>query len=379
MKLTDQFVKGASTDEKQIEIPDDACIGLKLRVTKAGTKTWAVVVWNGHMKKAMRRTLGTYPKLKLADARKAADAVRDLLANNRPADGLTFGLLCDEFIEKYAKLNKTSWDQDEQTLKIARIAWGNAPAAEVTRKQVVELLDQIAATAPVKANRTKSLLSKMFKWGKDRDLLSVNPIEGWTERPGGKETPKDRVLDDDEIRLVFRKLPTSTVGNAIRTVLLTMQRPGEVCAARIEDIDLDEKLWLIPAEVAKNGRAHEVPLTDMAVRLLRIQIHGRAEGWVFEGRADAWGVVDSHLTRAAMSRACKKVSGVASFSPHDLRRTGATGARKLGAAVSDISSLLNHVEQTITAKVYALSDRRPEKQRTIDVYTKWLEALDLGI
>lgn len=370
MRLTDAYLRKLTTDTR-IEIADDTCRGLKLRAGKDGSRIWTLVVWNSAAKKAVRHSLGEFPDMNCAAARRAADAVREKLATDERVDPetvLTFNALADSYIELYAKRSKKSWQQDVLFLRRPRDAWGGRAAASITRRDIVALLDTIAILAPVSSNRTRSVLSKMLVWATDRELLSVNPIAGWREKPGGKETSKERVLTDDEVRTWWRTSGRSMAHAVCRGILLTAQRPGEVAGMMIEELDMQAAVWHLPGSKVKNGKPHSVPLGRWALAYLKPIIGERTEGPVFQGRGGG------AMTRHAVTRRCE-VEGVASFTPHDLRRTAATAARRHGAAVSDIAALLNHTEKGVTASVYALSDRMPEKLRAVAALEKWLDSI----
>lgn len=379
MRLTDQFLKGLAPRDDRYEIADDACIGLRIRVSKQGKKTWSLVVWNAGLNRPVRVTLGEYPKIGLKEARDLANQKRDgASAPPAPeASFTTYAEVVEAFIKLYAKPNKKSWAKDEAYLKRSKEEWGALDASTITRKMIVSHLDEIATRGPVTANRTKTVMSKMLSWAADREMIPANPIATWKEKPGGKELPKQRVLTDEEVRSVWTSTPATVAGNALRLILTTAQRPGEACAARCEQFELDAEppTWVLPGSSVKNGMAHKIPLTPQAVAILRLAIHGRAEGWVFEGRGKPF-QDKPHIRNETVISLCQ-VKGVAHFTPHDLRRTAATAMRTKGAAVSDIGALLNHSEKSITAKVYALSDRMPEKLRAIEALALWLSAIDI--
>src|SRR5262249_16247112 len=139
--------------------------------------------------------------------------------------------------------NKKSWRNDVTYLKPAREEWGRLPAGSITDDDVADLLDEIAETAPVSANRTQSVLHTLFKWAKQpgRKFVSVNPVSG-LDRRGGKESKRDRVLTDDEIKTLWWGLDKEDVPAdrsvclAIRLILTTMVRPYQAAGAEINEI-----------------------------------------------------------------------------------------------------------------------------------------------
>jgi integrase len=132
-------------------------------------------------------------------------------------------------------------------------------------------------------------------------------------------------------------------------------------------LDMDVGLWRLPAGRAKNKRAHRIPLTDLALRLLR-ELPQADSGPLFRTSTGA------PLPPARVSTWVSQQSWpIEHWTAHDLRRSAATGMRANGCAVADIAALLNHTEIGITAKIYARSDRWPEKVRAVDSLDQWLK------
>lgn len=105
--------------------------------------------------------------------------------------------------------------------------------------------------------------------GIDRDWLEVNPCH--RVKRAAPERQRDRVLNEEEIRLVWRALDSESplIANLFRLRLLTAQRGGEVHGAAWSEFDLTSGWWTIPAERSKNKLAHRVPLSPPALRLLK--------------------------------------------------------------------------------------------------------------
>jgi integrase len=157
---------------------------------------------------------------------------------------------------------------------------GNVKAQDVTKRQLIAFLDSIVDRgSPVAANRTFALLKQLFTWATAKDLIPASPMAG-IERPGGDERPRDRILAAAEIRTLWVKLETADMAEptkiALKLLLVTAQRRGELTLASWSHFDLDGKLWTIPVELLKSSHArrnstdaHFVPLSSLAVDLLR--------------------------------------------------------------------------------------------------------------
>ena len=148
--------------------------------------------------------------------------------------------LASEYIERYAKVHKKSWKEDQRILDADILpVWGKRKAFSITSREIVLLLDGIVDRgAKVAANRTLSLLSKMFSIGVSRAILTQSPCAG-IERPGGKETERDRVLSDLEIKTLWHGLELGSdvpidpvIKLSLKFMLTTAQRKGEILGAR---------------------------------------------------------------------------------------------------------------------------------------------------
>lgn len=384
--------------EGRTEHFDTKVSGLLLRVSSRGRKTWYVMYRAPGSGSKRRVRLGDYPKVGLADARDAARKVigdaatgRDLaaeLAEEKKAP--RFAEVAEQYLELHARPHKKSWQQDDWRIRKHLVpAWGTRRLTEIRRKDVVALLDQIARTGPIEANRTLALIRKMFNWAIGRDLVEFNPCTAITAP--GKERQRERVLSDDEIRTVWQAC--ETLGAAARDALLlrliTAQRGGEVIAMRWQDLDLEAGWWTIPGSDTKNGLAHRVPLTAPALAILRrrreemeaakataADERGAAGArdralanspWVFPGRTGTHHLGSVHGAVDAV----RKATGL-DFTGHDLRRTAASHMASMGISRLVIGKVLNHVEPGVT-RVYDRHSYDAEKREALD---RWAERLE---
>jgi integrase len=327
--------------------------------------------------------------LTLADARdKAKVALAAITQGNDPAaekreerEAATFGHVAREYLERHAKVKKRSWREDQRILDHDVLpAWRNRRAKDVTALDVRALLDAIVDRgASIQANRTFAIIRRVFNWAAapDRALVpqSHNPCRG-LERPA-PERQRERVLTPDELRAVWQALDDEDRHTAalFRLYLLTAQRGGELRTMQWPDIDLTTGWWTIPAERAKNGLAHRVPLSPQALTVLRNVSREDGVLWVFPTtrgsasgyRARIYDAVDRIKERSRVD-----------FVPHDLRRTVATFlTSELGVSRLVVSKLLNHIETGVT-KVYDRASYDREKQAALVAWGLRLEAIVSG-
>ena len=209
-----------------------------------------------------RFTIGTYPVLALGDARTKArkilrDAQTGIYDESPPPESITLGAAVALFVTLYAKPKNRGWRETERILgKFAPLY--DRRLDQIRRAEIVRVLDALVANGtPYRANRALSAIKKLLNWALNRGMIDVNPVAG--QRMPTKECARDRVLSDDEIeRLVYAaKANGYPLGTIYLVLLLTGQRRGEVSAMRWSEIDLQRRLWTIPAARAKNGHAHE--------------------------------------------------------------------------------------------------------------------------
>jgi integrase len=124
--------------------------------------------------------------------------------------------------------------------------------------------------SPIAANRTLACIRRMFNFGMERDLISSSPCA--TVKPPAKEVRRERYLSADEIKIFWHGLEHANMSEltklALKLQLVTAQRKGEIVSAEWSEIDLINAMWTIPSTKAKNGIAHRVPLTELALNLL---------------------------------------------------------------------------------------------------------------
>jgi integrase len=382
----------------RLEVWDSKTPGLCLRIGANGAASWSYRYRPRNGGGYQRVTLGALPAVGLADAREHASRLRvDVAGGGDPqlklkaeraaaANAFSFDRLAQRYLDAYAKPRKASWRNDEGYLKRPRQSWGERDAATITRRDAIELLDAIKAAAPISANRTHSVLVTLFNWAVEDQLLELNPIAGLKKR--GIEGTKDRTLTDAEIAVLWRELEPGNgldddIASALRVVLLTGVRPGEAAGAlRQELVDLDHAKnarWEIPAERTKARRAHVVPLAPLARETFRAAVARQQEGssGVFASRFSNRETLARHSLSRALQRAIGRLNRRQAASlidnpptPHDLRRTVATGLSRLGIAREDRLAVLAHVAADIHGAVYDRYERLKEKRAALTVWER---------
>jgi integrase len=393
--ITKTLVDGLNPGPTEYTVWDAKLPGFGVRVRPSGALSFIIVYRAGTGRTApfRRYTVGTVGKIARDAARTQAKALLGSVANGadpaaekrakRPkAEDVSFDKLCELYIEEYAKPNKSSWKNDEGYLKRPRASLGRLPAKTVTDDDIADILDEIAEDAPVSANRTQSVIHKMFEWARQpgRKYAPTNPIRGLARR-GGKENTRKRVLTDDEIRALWWGLEhpdvpcDRQVALALKIVLTTMIRPYQAAGAlraELHGLRTDAPEYHMPPHRVKGRREAIVTLSPLAVEVIGFT-NSENQIPVFPSK---YGEEPQPIRRSALSSALngrpakgdrparmgiREFLGMDHFTPHDLRRTAATIARRGGAPRTDVKATLDHVDGDVTA-VYDKYDMLSEKR-----------------
>jgi hypothetical protein len=209
MKLTAPAVERIKPPtDGQVDYFDKAFPAFVLRVGKSGRKSWAIFYrYHGRLR---RMTLGAYPVLSLAEARaKAREALQELDRGCDPAStraqeksrGVeTVRSVVETFIERHSKKHNRSWRETERLFeKEVLPAWGKRPIDSITRRDTIELLDEIMDRGtPYLANRVLAAVRKLFNWSVERDIVQHSPAD--RVKAPGREIKRDRILTAHEIK-----------------------------------------------------------------------------------------------------------------------------------------------------------------------------------
>lgn len=251
---------------------------------------------------------------------------------------------------------------------------GNLAVADIKKSHITIVTDTMLARGVNRAAKIAfSLMRQMFRFAVDRDLIEYDPSASIRKaKIGGKDVERDRVLTDDEIRQLHRQIPNAdlllTTEAAAWIALATCCRIGELLAARWEHVNLEQQTWLIPAENSKNGKPHTVYLAGFAVRQFeRLKALNGASTWCYPNTDDTGPVCSKTVTKQLSDRQRQPSQGTMSrrsakpqalllpggkWTPHDLRRTGATIMTALGVLPEVAERCLNHTEENKVKRTY---------------------------
>jgi integrase len=320
-------------------------------------RTWIVIKGKNRTK----ISLGQYPAISLADARKRAMLELSTTSPSEPANIPSYAEALAEFHTLHvANLRPRSAYQLSRN--VTRHFQWTKRLDQITHHDVQTALDAIEASSQ-RAHALKDIRT-FFNWCIPRYLTS-SPCIG-IKKPDQK--PRDRVLTDDETCRVWNRAHEIgyPYGTIVQLLILTGQRLGEIAGLRWEWIE--EGTVTFPAEITKNARASKIPLGTMAYRI--IERTPRHSLLLFPARGRA--------TRPFNGFGASKESldkcGVKNFTHHDLRRTFATSMARLGVRLEVTEKLLNHVSGSMggIVGVYQRHDFMSEMREAISRYEAWL-------
>ena len=417
--FTDTMIKKLKPEEKKYTRSEGN--GFTIRIMPSGVKSWLYLFnFDGNR---LEMNFGIYPDVSLETARqKFEDAKKKVKNGINPKEeeennaearrkAPTVAGLIDDYINKHAKKFKKSWKDDERLLNkeiIAEAKWGKRKAADITKRDMTLLLESIVDRGtPAMSNQVLKIVRKMFNFAVERDILQHTPCTG--VKALAPNTSRERTLNESEIKTLWGKLNNAAVSDeikgALKLILITAQRPGEVTGMHTNEID--GQWWTIPAERSKNGKEHRVYLTATALEIITEAIaqakktrempaDAKYSGFIFPcPHKKKIQSIDSHALPVAVRRnlawpltddkgkplylddgtpATENRLGVDQFTPHDLRRTAATFMGGMGYMDEIIDAILNHVKQGII-RTYNRHGYDKEKQEALEAWEKKLTSI----
>ena len=386
--LTDRALramKPASPGTRKM-VWDAAVPSFGVRVSEHGKLTF--IVMRRLRDKPVRRMLGQYPIMTLAKAREAAlEALRDIERGIDPKEkqeaerraqahrrANSFASVAEEFIIRHvAKLR--SGPEVEAAIRRELIGrWGARPITEINRRDIVQAIEEIANSGrPYAAHKLFNYVSKLFGWAIARSLygLEVSPCTGIkTSEVIGKKEPRQRVLNDPEIRAVWNAAESLGYPAApfVRTLLITGQRLREVAEAKWGEIDFDKALWTIPPERMKGDAAHEIPLPPVAIETLKSLPRFTGQ-YVFSTTSGERPIGGFSKMKLRIDAAMKEP--IAPWRFHDARRTMRTGLGALPVPNNVAELCIAHAQPGLH-RTYDLHSYRDEKRRAFELWAAWL-------
>jgi integrase len=403
--LTDRFCAAAKAlGAPQADFFDETTTGLSLRVSADGRKSWCLLYTSPKTGKRARMTLAGYPATSLAAARAMVLEAKGKLDQGtdpkeaeaaEEASAITVGGLAELYFQKpHKRTGRPRKTVNEIKRRFARNILpviGDVKITELQRRDVMRVVSPIMRReAPTEASRTFEDVRGLLRWALGQGYIDRNPAEAM-EPPVAKSPPRERVLDHAEIRTLWNGLPKALARSVqcqriLKLCLVTAQRVGEVAGMRPGEINFRATTWTIPASRSKNGFAHEVPLSALAVKLIREALAdaGKDAAFVFpagNGSLPAAAVARTVSRTFEDDKAKGSRFGIAHFTSHDLRRTAATELGEMKVLPIVIAHVIGHRSVTragVTLAAYVQYGYDAEKKLALDLWADRLAAIVAG-
>lgn len=378
-RLSDKEIKASKPDDKEYNLFDGD--GLRLRIKPNGSKHWILKYYRPTSRKRANLSLGKYPELSLANARKRTLEAKELIAQGiDPQEEKKRHQQEQKAIHEHTFINVTTkWfeiKKDDVTPYYAVDIWrslelhifpllSDVPVREITAPQVIELLKPIEAKGSLETvKRLAQRLNEVMNYATNCGLIQANPLTGI--KAAFKKPKKENMaaLTPAELPELMGSIANASIKRTTRCLiewqLHTMTRPSEASGARWDEVDWDEQVWTIPAERMKKRREHRILLTEQMLELLEVikPISGHRE-FIFPSDRDPKKPCNSQTANMAL----KRMGFAGRLVNHGLRSLASTTLNEQGFEPDLIEAALAHADDNQVRSAYNRTDylerRRP--------------------
>lgn len=399
--LTDTKIKALKGKDKLYKVTDRD--GLYVAVTPKGTISFRYDYRINGRKETL--TIGKYgadginlseAREKLMHARKlVSEGVSPALSKRADKDKIRNADRFSSFAERYLRevdlaestraLRTATYERDIKSIFGNRLL--NEISSEEIRSHCEKIKDQ--RNAPSTAIFVRDLISNIYRFAKQRGYKGENPADEISNSSIAVFKARERSLTPKEINLFFNALENMqsdfALKKALKFILLTMVRKGELIGATWNEVDFKNKVWTIPAGRMKARRAHNVYLSEQALDLIvAFQIYSEGSDYLLPGRTNR----KQPIARSSLNRVIKNCINeinkekplIDDFTVHDLRRTGSTLLHEAGFNSDWIEKSLAHEQQGVRAvynKAEYSEQRREMMQKWADMVDSWIKGENL--
>lgn len=387
--LTDVEIRNAKAKDKEYNLSDGR--GLALRVKSSGSKVWVFNYQQPYTKKRTNLGFGNYPEVSLAQARHKRDAARQLLTQDiDPKDHRE-----SQVAERTAELNNTLEKLAEQWLEVKRPSiteghatstWnslvlhvfpslGNYPVSKLTAQKAIAVLRPVAAKGSLETvKRLCQRLNEIMIYAVNTGVIHHNQLAGIGKAFSAPKKQNAPTIKPEELPVLMRSISRASIKFVTRCLiewqLHTLARPSEAAGAKWEEIDFDQKLWIIPAERMKKRRTHTVPLTPQTLAILE-------ELKPISGHRDHIFPADrnprSHMNAQTANMAIKRMGYENKLVAHGLRALGSTTLNEQGFDHDLVEAALAHVDKNEVRAAYNRSDYIKRRTTMMEWWSEHIE------
>lgn len=379
-KLTDTQIRNIKSAEKEITLWDGD--GLFVRIKPSGKKIWYLCYVTPVTKKRAKMSLGNYPHLTLAQARCLRDQYLSLLANGidpqkhntekanaKKNDAEhTLKSVTEKWLAEKVKTDGISQDHaDDIWRSLERNifpALGETPIKDIRPKMLKQHLEPIEQRGVLETlRRIISRLNEIFRYAATEEIIELNPADNLGKRFAKPKKQNMPALPPDQIPRILASLSRASIRMETRSLiewqLLTWVRPGEAVRARWVDIDIENKIWNIPAEFMKMKRPHKIPLSKEALHILNNMrpISGHRE-WVFPSIKSPL----KHMHEQTANAALIRMGFGGELVAHGMRSIARTAAEESGKFRTEVlESALAHTKNSEIIAAYNRAEYLTER------------------
>ncbi len=377
--LSETEIKHAKPRDKPYSLADGK--GLYLKIKPTGYKVWLFNYYRPFTKKRVADTLGEYPTITLAKARSRRNEYLKLLADDidpiehklekkrihAEKSKNTLEAVTSRWIEvKSSQVSEAHVKDIHRSLELHVFpALGTVPLHKIRAKQVIEVLEPLAAKGSLETvKRLIQRLNEIMVYAVNTDLVAANCLSGVSKAFASPKKNHMPTLNPEQLPELMKAIANASIKKTTRCLiewqLHTMTRPGEAAGTRWEEIDLEKKLWAIPATRMKKKRPHKVPLSPQMLALLEVMkpISANRE-YVFPADRSP----RNHVHPATANMALKRMGYHRLLVAHGLRSLASTTLNEQGFDPDIIESALAHTDKNDVRSAYNraeyLERRRP--------------------
>jgi integrase len=392
--LNNTQIKQAKPKDKEYNLSDGD--GLNLRIKPNGSKLWLLNYYRPYTKKRANLGLGSYPEVTLAEARKKRAEARKLLASDidPKEDRDTKNLAQKNLLSNTFESVAASWFQikaKKVTPDTGGRIWnsienhllhdlGKYPISRIKAPQVIEVLKPIAIKGSLElVRRLCQRINEIMNHAVNVGLIHTNPLIGIKaafDIPTSKNMP---TLKPEELPELMKALNYASIKIVTRCLiewqLHTMTRPSESAKARWDEIDFENKIWVIPAEKMKMKKAHTIPLTEQTLYLLeRIKpISGHRE-YIFPANNNP----NHHTNTETANMALKRMGFKNRLVSHGLRSLASTTLNEQGFDADVIEAALAHVDKNEVRRAYNRAEYLDRRRKLMYWWSEHIEQAQTG-
>jgi integrase len=390
MRLDSKTVAALTLGDKRDIIHFDDVLtgfGYRLRLGAGGKVMRSWVCQYRRAGASRRKLIGNADVVSAEQARAEAKKVLAAVAlgedpqadktERRGKDRQTMKSVVDEYLaDRKSEWRAQTQRENDRYLTGAYFApLHSMPIDKIIRRDVASRIIAIKRDhGPIVAGAARAKLSAFFVWCMRQGLTELNPVIGTA--PPKPAAPRERVLSDAELAAVWNSCGSDDYGRITRLLILLGARRKEVGGMAWTELDLDVGTWTLPANRAKNGRAHTLPLMPMALDIIKSVPQMATRPQLFGSRSGT-GFTAWDLGKAALDERSK----VAEWTPHDLRRTFSTRLHEeLNIAPHVVEALLNHFSghRSGSARPYNQAKYLPQMRQALGLWEDHIRTLVAG-